>query len=322
MNCKEHHLPELELATAQVREALQVILHTILFIRSPGTVAPCDVNCEGFDLTYTRIADDAAKLLLPSSSTSTKNKTKATMMGMRSSSGTKNVGESNHKSRDHYQQSHRHTHIQHQHPIHQHPIHHHLGNLGKKVHKQVLIQQKKIQLSQPQPTPTKHHQQAQQQTPPRHYLDQKVDDSIEVFLRTLTQIGPELLQGCLTLSFFERRASRQLFGLVSHEEKIIWEQWILHIVVNNTPRPVNDDSASVMERQRIQDTAEGMLRSVLMDVYESARSGSSGGGEDTLDHIPPVMYEFDIRSSKRADDRENFTSRVVNMPSLLNLDGS
>ena len=30
MNCKEHYLPELELATGQVREALQAILYTIL----------------------------------------------------------------------------------------------------------------------------------------------------------------------------------------------------------------------------------------------------------------------------------------------------
>ena len=30
MNCIEHRLPELELATGQVREALQAILHTIL----------------------------------------------------------------------------------------------------------------------------------------------------------------------------------------------------------------------------------------------------------------------------------------------------
>jgi hypothetical protein len=30
MNCKEHHLPELELPTCHVREALQCILHTIL----------------------------------------------------------------------------------------------------------------------------------------------------------------------------------------------------------------------------------------------------------------------------------------------------
>ena len=31
-----------------------------------------------------------------------------------------------------------------------------------------------------------------------------------------------------------------------------WEQWHLRVVVNNTPRPVSDDSAAVIERQRIQ----------------------------------------------------------------------
>jgi autophagy-related protein 101 len=224
MNCKEYHLPELELATGQVREALQAIIHTILFIRSPGPVAPNDVHCEGFNLTYTRIANDA-------------------------------VGS--------------------------HP--------------------KKKNL----------------------YLDKKVDDSIEDFLKSLVQIGPELLSGCLTISFFERRASKQLFGLVSHEEKIIFEQWILHVVVNNTPRPVNDDSASKMERQRIQDTAEAMLRSVFMKVFQFA-SGVEGGvsGDRSLDHIPPTLYEFEIRCTKKMDDRENVYSRVANMPALLNLDGS
>ena len=53
-------------------------------------------------------------------------------------------------------------------------------------------------------------------------VDQKVDDAIESFLRTLSQIGPELLSGGLTLSFFERRATRQLFGLVSHEERVVY----------------------------------------------------------------------------------------------------
>lgn len=61
MNCKDHHLPELELGTGQVREALQCVLHTILFIRSPGPVAPRDVECEGFELTYTRIASNKAQ---------------------------------------------------------------------------------------------------------------------------------------------------------------------------------------------------------------------------------------------------------------------
>jgi len=52
-------------------------------------------------------------------------------------------------------------------------------------------------------------------------VDRAVDDAIESFLRTLSQIGPELLSGSLTLSFFERRATRQLFGLVSHEERVV-----------------------------------------------------------------------------------------------------
>jgi hypothetical protein len=214
MNCKEHHLPELELATGQVREALQAILYTIVFIRSPGPVTPRDVECEGFSLTYPRIASDKSN------------------------------------------------------------------------------------------TPSAH-------SALEYDVDKKVDDAISSFLMTLSQIGPELLSGGLTLSFFERRATRQLFGLVSNEEKVVWEQWHLRVVVNNTPRPVSDDSAAVIERQRIQDTAEGMLRSVLLKIFEIA-----GGA---IDHVPPVMYEFEISCSKKVDDRENVYSRVANMPSLINL---
>lgn len=142
-------------------------------------------------------------------------------------------------------------------------------------------------------------------------VDKKVDESIQNFLMKLSQIGPELLSGGLTLSFFERRKTQQLFGLVSNEERVVWEQWHLHVVVNNTPRPVSDDCAAVIERQRIQDTAEGMLRSVLMKVYEIA--GAS------IDHVPPVMYEFEISCTKKVDDRENVYSRVTNMPNLINL---
>jgi len=158
MNCKEHYLPELELAADQVREALQAILYTVLFVRSPGPVTPHDVQCEGFNITYPRIATDKSS---PSAS---------------SPAG--------------------------------------LASLENDV-------------------------------------DKKVDDAIELFLRSLSQIGPELLSGGLTLTFFERRATRQLFGLVSNEERVVWEQWHMRVVVNNTPRPLSDDSAAVIERQRI-----------------------------------------------------------------------
>ena len=157
----EHFLPELELATSQVREALQCILHTIIFLRAPGPVAPRDVPCEGFNLTYAKIGVDRT-------------------------------------------------------------------DTGNPMKGQVREEPDSV--------------------------DNIVDEAIEKFLRRLIPIGPELLSGCLTLSFFERQAKRNglFFGLMAHEEKIVWEQWTIRIVVNNTPRPVNDDSASVIERQRIQ----------------------------------------------------------------------
>lgn len=246
MNCKEHYLPELELATGQVREALQCLLHTILFIRAPAQVTPRDMHCEGFKLTYTRIA--------ASTNTNT------------NSSNNNNINLSCSLPNNNNMPGNR-------------------GN-NNNDHNSNTIE---------------------------NDVDKKVNDAIENFLLSLTPIGPELLQGGITISFFERISRRQLFGFIpNHEERIIFEQWIIKVIVNNTPRPVMDDTASVIERQRIQEMAEGMLRSALLKVFEIT-------GID-IDHIPPVMYEFEILSSvKRVDDRENVYSRVANMPSLISL---
>jgi len=262
MNCKEHHLPELELATSQVREALKCILHTILFIRSPGSVVPYDVECDGFDLTYTRIASD---------NTISKNS------GHNPHNNNKGTRNTNH--------------------------HHPQQRISMLSHQVISINSSRMHSN----------------------VENKVDDAIESFFRSLSQIGPELMSGCMVLSFFERRSSKQLFGLVSHEERVIWEQWYLRVVVNNTPRPITDDSAAVIERQRLQDTAEGMLQSVLLKVFEL----TAGGG---IDHVPPVMYEFEIRNTKcnnnntkrnsnntDVDERETVYARVTNMPPLIHL---
>ena len=37
-----------------------------------------------------------------------------------------------------------------------------------------------------------------------------------------------------------------------HTVPYSWEQWILRVVVNNTPQPIANDSAAVIERQRRQ----------------------------------------------------------------------
>ena len=89
-----------------------------------------------------------------------------------------------------------------------------------------------------------------------------------------------------------------------------------------------------------QDTAECMLKAVLLKVFELA-------GSET-DHVPPVMvspiytstlffsivrtwqyeyilylilqqYDFEISNAKKADDRDEVYSRVSNLPALINL---
>lgn len=40
--------------------------------------------------------------------------------------------------------------------------------------------------------------------------------------------------------------------IIVHFLSISWEQWHLRVVVNNTPRPLSDDCAAMIERQRIQ----------------------------------------------------------------------
>ncbi len=159
-------------------------LSSLNSIRSPGPVAPQDVQCEIFQTTYTRIATDNPIPPVPSS---TRN----------------NFFHYNEHSKQN----------QSQHSYHQ----------------------------------------------VKSDLDRRVDDSIETFIRTLSPIGPELMSGCLTVSFFERRGKQKLFGLVHQEEKIVWEQWMLRVVVNNTPRPMGEDEASVIERQRIQVSRLGIF---------------------------------------------------------------
>jgi len=55
MNCCKNNLPELELSQYSVREALQMLLHTILFLRAPGPIAPATVATEHFSFSYSKI---------------------------------------------------------------------------------------------------------------------------------------------------------------------------------------------------------------------------------------------------------------------------
>jgi autophagy-related protein 101 len=206
MNCSTHTLPEIEISQFCVRESLQMLLHTILFLRAPGPIAPCDVQTEHLSFSYSKIG----------------------------------------KCED---------------------------------------------------------------------VDKQIDEAANRLFAELVPIGPELAKGCVTLSFFERRVSKVFLGLVSTEERVVWEVWNIPLLVNSTPRPVNDDSASIIERQRIQSNTEDTLRQCMVRIFAAAAD---------ISNVPPVMYEFSVSAVKKGskleeEERENVYARVANMPALINL---
>ncbi|EWM26011.1 Autophagy-related protein 1010 family protein [Nannochloropsis gaditana] len=55
MNHKEHVLGELELRPLHTKEALQCLLHSIIFLRAPNIVRPREVHCRHLRLSYPKV---------------------------------------------------------------------------------------------------------------------------------------------------------------------------------------------------------------------------------------------------------------------------
>ncbi|GLD92400.1 hypothetical protein PINS_up000933 [Pythium insidiosum] len=76
--------------------------------------------------------------------------------------------------------------------------------------------------------------------------------------------------GCIVVAFFERKVKKALFGLMSNEEKVYFEKWVLPVAVaSGTPS---------------EDT-ERALQHALLHINSAVQ---------TIDHIPNAMYDFEI----------------------------
>ena len=122
----------------------------------------------------------------------------------------------------------------------------------------------------------------------------------------LVPAGPELLKGAIVLSFFERRRSKALFGLVKNEDKIVWEQWTIPLLISTTPRPLGDDDPSRLERSRADADADRLLRQRITDIHKIVNG--------PIDHVPNSMYEFEI--SKTALDEPRKRPSMLTPPSI------
>ena len=121
-------------------------------------------------------------------------------------------------------------------------------------------------------------------------IDEKLDKFMQakeatgdVESSSLTTIGPDLSKGMISLDFYVKKKTGSWFG--PKEEKVVFERWILNVLIDSTPRPLGDDTASIIERTRTRETVEEKSRTTVWEIFTKAMAD--------LDHLPKE-YNFEI----------------------------
>ncbi|RMX68071.1 hypothetical protein DD238_002889 [Peronospora effusa] len=87
--------------------------------------------------------------------------------------------------------------------------------------------------------------------------------------------------GYIVVTFFERKVKKALFGLMSNEEKTVFEKWIVPVTVTSSP------AASQEEKELCAGETEAALQNALLHILTAVQS---------IEHIPIAMYDFEIRT--------------------------
>jgi len=139
----------------------------------------------------------------------------------------------------------------------------------------------------------------------------KVEAAARELLANLVPAGPELSRGFVTLQFSVKKSTtRGLFW--TREDKVVWEEWVLPLLVNTSLQPAANARISADERHRLQhdQDAEYTLnfQSWMLDVFTHLNQG--------VDHIPPPgesSHEISIMCHQ-GSEREVTRGRSMSTP--------
>mmetsp|Transcript_52353 Transcript_52353/g.104916 ORF Transcript_52353/g.104916 Transcript_52353/m.104916 type:complete len:199 (+) Transcript_52353:175-771(+) len=133
-----------------------------------------------------------------------------------------------------------------------------------------------------------------------------VNDSLLELADSLIPAGPELLKGSVSVTFHKRRTNKVVFW--SYEERIVWEEWVIPILVNTSS--LGDGRISLDESRALQRANDSRyadsLQQRLMEVAILLN--------DSVDHVPPVSegsHEIEVVCVQR--EREAYP-RVMAAP--------
>lgn len=125
-------------------------------------------------------------------------------------------------------------------------------------------------------------------------VDTQIEEGINNFITGggIIPVGQNVSRGTLVLSFYESRTQVAMFGMVTNEERIVWEMWTIPVVVVNAPLGSSLSSSALNE----------IVRDVRGATLKIATWLISPGNSD---HVPPPpkptskssCYTFELRSA-------------------------
>eukprot|EP00608_Synchroma_pusillum_P006142 CAMPEP_0198428446 /NCGR_PEP_ID=MMETSP1452-20131203/6563_1 /TAXON_ID=1181717 /ORGANISM="Synchroma pusillum, Strain CCMP3072" /LENGTH=198 /DNA_ID=CAMNT_0044148841 /DNA_START=28 /DNA_END=624 /DNA_ORIENTATION=+ len=131
-------------------------------------------------------------------------------------------------------------------------------------------------------------------------LDRRVDAAYEQLTQSLSPAGPELSRGEIVVAFFERRKVKGFFGFVDQDEKVVWEQWKVPLVVNHMSLPAADGGV-------VHGHAREQLEQRMLKLFDFVNS--------SIDHVPPSTYDFEINcQTLTSERRDSIVGRLMTQP--------
>mmetsp|Transcript_6844 Transcript_6844/g.8828 ORF Transcript_6844/g.8828 Transcript_6844/m.8828 type:complete len:209 (-) Transcript_6844:191-817(-) len=145
-------------------------------------------------------------------------------------------------------------------------------------------------------------------------VDNRINSTIIEFMETLYDAGPDLQKGTISITFFKKRINKVAFW--QYQEKVVWEEWIIPLLINNSQQPRNNERISQNERNILQIDSD--LR--YLEILQSRMFEIITLLNESVDHVPPTSdgsheFEFSFAQSRNNLATEpGYRQRVMSAP--------
>mmetsp|Transcript_2476 Transcript_2476/g.3730 ORF Transcript_2476/g.3730 Transcript_2476/m.3730 type:complete len:209 (-) Transcript_2476:22-648(-) len=149
-------------------------------------------------------------------------------------------------------------------------------------------------------------------------IDRDVEDAVEKLSQSLRIVGNGTAKGRIAVSFYQKKKRKVFFGMMTNEDQVNWEQWIISIVVNRQILSKGSDFAA--DRLRQARKTEDVMTSRIMQILTLVNEKKEHLPSVNLNSDKAMVFDYKITIPKLEDKAENWFTRMLQQgpPTLSN----